>query len=137
LAVVAVAGCSGGGGSASEDVGQMTALASQFARATATVGRPKNEQEFKQYLDKNASHLIERLQLSSMDDLFVSQRDGERYVVLYGPKPKEGDPEVVAYEKTGVDGKRQVGFLLGTVKTVDEAEFKKLVPNPPAAAPAS
>jgi hypothetical protein len=68
-----------------------------------------------------------------MDDLFVSPHDGERYVVLYGPAPKTGDASVVAYEKTGVDGKRQVGFLLGNIQEVDEAEFKKLVPNPPAA----
>lgn len=90
---------------------------------------PANEAQFKQFIEKNDAFLKQRqLDLASV---FVSERDGKPYVVLYGP-PKGpydliGQP-VVAYEQDGVNGKRFVANTMGAVEEVDEARFHHLVP---------
>ncbi|RIK71198.1 MAG: hypothetical protein DCC67_20400 [Planctomycetota bacterium] len=94
-----------------------------------TGARPANEQQLKDYIAKNGQETLQRLNVESVDALFTSERDGQPFVVLYGPRPKEMTVDVVAYERTGVDGKRQVASSLGTIREVDEAEFRELVPH--------
>ena len=71
--------------------------------------------------------------VSNVDELFISERDGQPYVIFYGRPPAGLNPDLVGYEQTGVDGKRFVGFGLGVVEEVDEQRFSELVP--PAARP--
>jgi hypothetical protein len=63
--------------------------------------------------------------------MFVSPRDSEAYVVLYGlklapPDPQKGAP-IVAYEKTGVNGKRLVARSTTQVEEIEEAKLKEWV----------
>jgi hypothetical protein len=57
----------------------------------------------------------------------TSTRDGEEFVVAWGmdlnSSPKD---TVVAYERKGVDGKRMVVTVDGTVSEVSQEEFAKL-----------
>lgn len=66
-----------------------------------------------------------------MDELLVSPSDGQPFVVRYGkaaaPLVSRG---VIAYEQTGKDGKRFVGYRLGYVEAVDEEKFRTVVPKP-------
>ena len=66
----------------------------------------------------------EQMKVGSFDELFVSERDGQPLVVVYGSPPKDSD--VVVYEQTGVNGKRLVGHRIGMVEEVDEAQYKDL-----------
>jgi hypothetical protein len=71
-------------------------------------------------------------QITEIDKLFVSSRDNKPYVVIYGTMPGgqgPGGAPVVAYEKEGVKGKRFVASALGAVVEVEEAEFRKMVPD--------
>ncbi len=96
---------------------------------------PANEAEFRQHLQASWEQIKHFNQAKSVDDLFISNRDKEPYVVLYGdvtgPKGPGGMP-VIAYEKKGIGGKRFVASSLGAVEEVDEARFQELVPQQPA-----
>jgi hypothetical protein len=100
-------------------------LTNLYAKSERELGRsPANEQEFKAAIGKMDISL-EAMKVGSIDELFVSERDGQPFVIVYGQSPQG----VVAYEQTGVDGKRQVGFKLGNIEDVDEARFRELVPS--------
>ena len=65
--------------------------------------------------------------------LWISSRDKQPYVILYGPvsgPPGPAGQPVIAYESKGVGGKRFVASSLGAVDEVTEARFKELVPTP-------
>lgn len=90
---------------------------------------PPDEATFKKYVNGLPP---ERLMGKTADELFISPRDSQPYVVFYGVKmgmPGAGPPAVVAYEKTGVLGKRYIATALGGVEEVDEAKFQQLVPK--------
>ena len=99
-------------------------LANLHALATTKLGHvPRDAQEFKQAITKLGVNLENR-KVGSIDELFISERDGQPLVVAYGTTNLESD--VVVYEQTGVNGKRLVGHRIGMVEEVDEAELKKL-----------
>ena len=90
---------------------------------------PASEAEFKRYLAERGEALLQSEGVSSPDELFISPRDNEPYVLGYG---KDADKlmrrGIVVYERTGVGGRRLVGYRGGFVNEVDDAEFRKLVP---------
>lgn len=93
--------------------------------------RPKDEADFKTRIRGNLAPMAEKLAVTDVDGLFTSKRDGKPLVVVYG-KPLQsagGSQDVVAYEQEGVEGKRLVGFSMGTVDEVDQARFEELVPK--------
>ena len=53
--------------------------------------------------------------------------DSQPFVVLYGPAPQGATSDVVAYEQTGVEGRRQAVSSLGSIQEVDEAELQQLL----------
>jgi hypothetical protein len=90
---------------------------------------PANEEEFKRYVAERGEPLFNAAGVSSADELFVSPRDNEPYVILYGSDAaKLISKGIVAYERTGVDGRRLVGQRTGSVEELDEAAFRQLVP---------
>ena len=94
---------------------------------------PTNEAEFKAYLKENVEELKKEFKIDDSDALFVSSRDKKPYIVIYGPTSGEGPAgqPVVAYEQDGVNGKRFVASKMGAVEEVDEARFRKMVPDAP------
>ena len=85
---------------------------------------PKDEKAFRKWLDKQGPDYPEILQVESIDDIFISSRDDEPYVIAYG-KAKA----IVAYEAVGVDGKRFVADDLGVVEELDADTFAERVPD--------
>jgi len=95
---------------------------------------PASEAEFKEFVRSLSSEALARFNITDPESLFVSSRDGQPYVVIYGPSsgpPGPAGSPVIAYEQVGVRGKRFVASSLGAVEEVDEARFKELVPNAP------
>lgn len=109
---------------------------------------PKDEQEFKTYL-RGLSADEMRSFGGDVDKLFVSPRDLQPYVIRYGQSagppgmpgsglrpgesitvgpnsPNAYNEPLVAYEKTGVEGKRYVAYQTGKVELVDEARLQQL-----------
>jgi hypothetical protein len=104
-----------------------------YAQATAQNGGrpPASEEQFKKFIAKQGTYMMQSYKLQSTDDVFISERDGQPYVVLYGKPPQGTASGLCAYEKTGVDGRRYVGYMLGMIEEVDETRFRELVPNAP------
>ena len=82
---------------------------------------PGTEKELKDFIQKNDNSV-------NLDELFVSPRDKEPYVVRYKiGMAAPGAVAVTAHEKTGVGGNKMVSLATGEVRTVDEAELQKLL----------
>src|SRR5262245_51638777 len=92
----------------------LTAILSLYNYCKSNTGRPPaNEAEFKQFVAKNGAAIMEAMHVASSDEFFVSERDGEPFVIVYGKRPKGVGEDVIAYEHTGVDGTRLVAFGIG------------------------
>ena len=88
---------------------------------------PPDEATFKAYIKKLPA---DRLMGKTVDELFVSPRDNQPYVIIYNVvmgMPGIDPPTVVAHEKTGTMGKRYVATGGGGVEEVDEARFQQLI----------
>jgi len=108
----------------------LRALVNLYNYAASKLGhRPTNEAEFKNFIAANGAPMLESLHIKNADDLFISERDGEAFVVLYGPAAPGAGHDMVAYERTGVSGRRLLGYSLGAVEEVDEQRFEELVPR--------
>jgi len=95
---------------------------------------PASEAEFKEFVRSLPGDRLAGFNVSDPESLFISSRDGQPYVVIYGASngpPGPGGSPVVAYEQTGKGGKRFVASSLGAVEEVDETRFKELVPDAP------
>jgi hypothetical protein len=125
MSVLLGAGCGGKSSASSQpQTSHVRALTGLYSGATAKLGHlPRNEQEFKSTV-KTLPMSLEKLRVASVDELFQSERDNQPLEVAYG-KPKGRD--IVVHEKTGVDGKRFVGHMVGMVEEMDEEAFQKAV----------
>ena len=132
LAVLAIlpliVGCGPSGPSDGDvDSSQLQQLARWYGNfPTVNRGRmPGDEAQLKAHITQHAGDSV-----ASVDDLFVSERDGQPYVMLYGKDAANpGNGGVVGYEALGVEGKRFVGFRSGEVQELDEARIRQLVPQ--------
>jgi hypothetical protein len=93
---------------------------------------PQSEEEFKTFIQSIPAEQIPGGS-ADMNSLFVSPRDNQPYVVRYDLDRTQLMPgptmPIVAYEQTGVEGKRYVADMVGGVQEVEEAKFKELVPD--------
>lgn len=143
LCAVVVAGCGEGSdpGAARlkavnpSNIFRLTNLYTAYAREHGGVG-PKDEKAFRDYIVGIGPERLGRIGVdpNALDALFTSERDSKPFIIHYersgqdtrsaGPAEKGGTTGVaVILEATGVDGKRQVGFL-GTreVKDLDASQ---------------
>ena len=129
LFAISLTGCSAS--KESEDVAVQRSNLRSLAAAYGSYqksnrGRiPKNEKTLRAWIEKNGG--AGDYQAQNIDEMFVSSRDDEPYVVVYG-KPKKGT-NVVAYEAVGVDGSRYIADDLGNVEELDAATFGQRVPD--------
>lgn len=136
LALVATVGCLGSQTASQEkEESNLKPLAVFFGRYLAQHrGQPpQDEAEFKQFLTEISPEELKTFNLTSTDQIFVSSRDKQPYVIIYGqptgPSKGPGGAPIIAYEKVGVGGKRYVASSLAGVEEVDETRFRELVPN--------
>lgn len=99
------------------------ALLTLYFNAGKALGHsPKDEAEFKKYVQENGGPFLERLKIQSVDELFTSSRDGKPFVIVFG-KRQSG---VVLYEAEGGNGSRLVGYDIGQVKELNAEQFTEL-----------
>jgi hypothetical protein len=100
---------------------------SMYVYSMRTLGRPpRDEAEFKEFINKQGGKVLEKSGVSSADELLVSEHDGKPLVVLY-QKPTSGKAAgIIAYEAEGVDGVRDVGYELGNIVEMNEEQFSEL-----------
>ncbi len=126
--VMCIVGC-GGGGPAQEEqqlISSMQGLANAYGQCTSqSRGRPpRNEAQLRKFIESQGPGWLEQYRAETVDDIFISSRDGKPYVVLYG-KPRG---KYIAYEQEGVNGSRFVADNLGIAIEMDEATFRQEVP---------
>ncbi|MGQ9562695.1 MAG: hypothetical protein ACUVTH_04110 [Thermogutta sp.] len=93
---------------------------------------PANEEVFRKFVSQQTSFL-QQFKISDPSQLFISERDGKPYRVVYAGETSPGQllgAPIVAWEQDGVNGKRFVGNTLGAVKEVSEEEFRQLIKAP-------
>jgi hypothetical protein len=135
FALIAVSGCGSDEELNSPTAKRLRGVASFYSSFAFSKGGkgPASEQEFKKYLraqEPQALHLNDVDPKTIDTELFVSERDREPFVVLYGLSITEiggGDKApLVAHEKTGKNGKRLAVLANNTVKLVDESGLEAL-----------
>jgi len=93
---------------------------------------PQNREELEKFIDTQGPRELEAFGIKKMEDLFVSERDEQPYVVRYGidiPPPGPNGQTAVAYESKGLNGNRLVVFSTAGVEEVGTARLKQLVPD--------
>ncbi len=92
---------------------------------------PASEQEFKKHLHRLEGFVLQMngVDPANLEAAFVSERDGELFIILYGvsiTRISGTSAPLVAYEKTGKNGKHLVAFANARVEAVDEARLREL-----------
>lgn len=141
-------GCSSQNASAQpEEQRRLQLLANLYVRYGAGPkhpGRsPPDAKSFKEFIQQLSAQELRSLNISNVDELFVSPRDSLPYVINYnmraprpagptsGSKPGSattgelGNP-VIAYETLGSGGKRYVAYATGQVELVDRSKAAEL-----------
>ena len=110
----------------SSHVATVAGLYSQFQAANR--GRfPKDDSDFKKYINSTHKGTLEKMGLATADDLLKSDRDGQPIKILYGKHGMTPDMlEVIAHEEVGVGGMRLVAFRGGGYEEYDEQQFGQI-----------
>jgi len=122
---------------------RMKALAILFSQYVAANHKhlPTDEAQLKRFISQKGARDLAGRQLASVDELFVSARDGEPLVIKYGQKSSPAEAlapdSIVAYEKTGVHGQRLVALPTGGVAELDQNEFAEVLASQRANGPTS
>ncbi len=81
---------------------------------------PKDEAELKKFMQDN-QEVVNAMGIEDFDAVFTSERDNAPIKVRWGVQgSSRGCYEPVAFETTGVDGVRMVGFCNGTQEEVED-----------------
>jgi hypothetical protein len=133
IVLLALAGGCGSDSALSSPTAQrMSGLANAYLdHIVGANGPPANEAAFKKHMLglRPSVQYDFKIDPNNIDASFVSERDKEPLVVMYGQAPGKisGDSKkVIAHEKTGKNGKRLVVFASTKVDLVDEAELQQL-----------
>ena len=113
---------------------RLKALATMYLDYAAAKGGggPASEEVLKQHIRRLPAIQLETAGLdpASVDATFVSLRDQQPFVVIYGiglSRISGTEAPVVAYEKEGQGGKRLLAYANTKLDYVDEARLKQLL----------
>jgi hypothetical protein len=98
-------------------------------RRTHNNNLPKDTAALKTWAGSLKPDQLTKMGIASLDDALVSPRDHEPYQITPGKPNRMGIIPVIAYEKTGVNGKRYVLSSMGNAGEVDEEAMRNAVPN--------
>ena len=131
LAALSVAGCSDDALKSPTAV-KMSGLANAYLdHVVGANGSPPDQAAFKKHLQglRPSVQYDYHVDPNNLDAFFISERDNEPIVVIYGKgvgKISGESKHVIAHEKTGKNGKRLVVFTSTKVDLVNEAELEQL-----------
>lgn len=135
LASLAFASCGKKSGAVAQEQVNLSWLGSMYGMyISQNQGHaPKTIDEFHKFVEKNTTpDKLARLNVGSVNDLFVSPRDGKPFALvsyekLPGPTGLNGNPPVL-YEIDGKNNEHAVALLGGGTKTVSDSELQSLLP---------
>ena len=113
-----------------ENIQRLATLYVRFQLSNGSAG-PANEAEFRKFISDCSPKRLERIgvDINSIDDLFISERDSEPFKIRYGVRGNSrGSNDPIVFEAVGADGKRRVGFTsLKVVETENDKEYQELL----------
>jgi len=133
VGLLVCAGCGGSDALKSPTAARLKGLATMYLDYAAAKGSgPPSEEEFRKHLRRVEGFVLQMngVDPKAIDATFISERDKEPFVVLYGVgigQISGTSAPVVAYEKTGVSGKRLVAFANTKLDHVDEARLHEVI----------
>jgi hypothetical protein len=134
LAPLILVGCEKTDAFSPTEASNLKPLAVMYGRfISSNSGRgPKDQQEFKAFIQSRPKDELSNLNVSDIESLFVSSRDKKPYKFKFDPKPAVPgqSANIFAWEQDGLEGKRYVAGTLGEILEADEQKFRQLVPNP-------
>jgi hypothetical protein len=132
MGVLVSFGCGGDNSLNSPTAQKMKGLANAYLdHVVGAGGVPADEAALKKHMRglRASVQYDYHIDPNNIDASFISQRDNEPLVVIYGKnigKISGDSKQVIAHEKTGKNGKRLVVFVSTKVDNVDEAELNQL-----------
>jgi hypothetical protein len=127
-----LAGCGGNPQQEARESSNIKPLAVLYGRyINSHQGKPPpDEAAFKAFVKGLDANQLAASGAKDADSIFISARDKQPYVILYGNDVPNASMKavVIAYEQQGVGGKRYIATSLAQVQEVDEAEFRQQVP---------
>jgi hypothetical protein len=132
IALAGIAGCGGDNALNSPTALKMRGLANAYLdHVVGANGAPADEAALKKHMRGLRASVQYDYQIdpNNIDASFVSERDKEPLVVIYGQRLGNisgNSKQVIAHEKTGKNGKRLVVFASTKVAIADEAELEQL-----------
>lgn len=131
-------GCNRSVGSSASDADRQTAIALKLAGIAygeylaANRGvPPKDAAALRKHIESRLPDLRAN-GVTSADDLLISPRDGEPFVVIVGQRlatPDDTEAPWALYEATGAGGKRMIGSARGVVVELSPEEFAQQLPG--------
>ncbi len=99
----------------------------QKYRGTHAGERPADVAAPTTFTTERGGYTLKRLGISNAAELFLSERDGQPYVLfLEESQPRYDGQAVLGYEAEGVNGKKIIGLENGEVRLLNEQEFQKV-----------
>ncbi len=107
----------------------LKALAISYRQyATENEGsQPGNEADLRKFIQDQGFEQYDPGTITKVEDLFISPRDAQPYVVIYGNGGNKM-PEILAYERVGTETGRWVVSSMTTVVEVNEERLRQLIP---------
>ena len=134
LSATLLAGCGQDDALASPTAARLKGLATMYLDCLVAKGgnAPASEAELKKHM-----RTVDQIQLNlagfqrdSIDEAFVSLRDNEPFVVVYGVAAGTlgaKDGPIIAYEKTGVGGRRLVADVNTQLFHLDDQRLQEML----------
>jgi hypothetical protein len=133
IALAVLAGC-GADPLASKTAQRLKGIAEIYLSyaAAKSGGGPESEAVFKKYMKSVDAIQLEMAKIDpkAIDDVFVSERDKQPFVIVYGlsiTRISGDSKEVLAYEKTGENGKHLLSYINGKVDHVSADQLQSLL----------
>ncbi len=109
-------------------IDRICSLYGQFQMRNANKG-PADEAQFRSFISKLPESQLDIMGVdsASLDSVFISDRDGEKYEVTWDAYSSPRDePVPIVAETIGVNGMRMIGFHRKPHREVDDAEYQRL-----------
>jgi hypothetical protein len=93
---------------------------------------PKDEAAFLSFLNEDSGSRLKIYNVDNLDELLISARDKQPFVIVCGQRraPKDSpDTPWVAYERTGVEGKRLAAQVRGATEELTPEQIKSEFPE--------
>ena len=129
VSLLAFSGCEAGRRESAEapTLSRLRIIAQMRDRFVAKMGKPPaDDEEFREFVSSQPLKGLRPLGINSPEEVFVSERDGEAFTVVYG---ELGFDTLFAYESSGKAGKRYVVTAAGASAELDEQAFQQLAPG--------